>query len=388
MSILKMKVLILSCNTGEGHNSSASALRNTMLKQGIECDKEDTLSLVSEYVSRKVSDIYVFTTKSNAFGQIYRFGETVSDTNADVFSGHVKSPIYAVNKIYGKKLNDQIVDGHYDAVVCTHLFPAEALTSLKKHTDLKVPVIFVMTDYTSIPFLNETDCDAYVIPHRHLIEEFVAKGLPRTKLYPLGIPVNTSGLTAKTTKEEARKKVQEVFGWEKSENEGRMMLIMGGSMGFGKVGDLVDQLLQKIDKQDSIVCVCGRNEKLESNLRSEYSDDSRVKVVCYTDQVPLLMNASDVLFSKPGGITSTEAIVNNIPLIHTSPIPGLEQFNAHFFHFHDMSYYTEDVEEQVNMALRLCDDESLRNTMLEAQCRNANPRTCEDIIDLIREKIS
>lgn len=384
-----MKILILSCNTGEGHNSSASALLNAMRRQGIDCSKEDTLALVNEYVSRKVSDIYVFSTRTNLFGPIYRFGETISDANTGIFSGHIKSPIYAANKIYGKNLYDHIVSGHYDAVVCTHLFPAEALTSLKKKANLDIPVIFVMTDYTTIPFINETDCDAYVIPHRHLIEEFVAKGLPRTKLYPLGIPVNTESLLAETKKEEARKTACQIFGWEENNlcHSGRMMLIMGGSMGFGPVGELVDKLLQEIDNTDRIVCVCGRNEKLESTLSSEYSDDKRVKIIGYTENVPLLMHASDVLFSKPGGITSTEAIINNIPLIHTTPIPGLEISNAHFFHYHDMSYYTEDVEEQVRMALQLCDNKSLRDTMLEAQRRNANHNTCEDIIELCKKLI-
>ena len=99
------------------------------------------------------------------------------------------------------------------------------------------------------------------------------------------------------------------------------------------------------------------------------------------------MNASDVLFSKAGGITSTEAMVYGIPLIHAWPIPGVEKINALFFHYHDISYYTEDLREQVDMALKLCDDESVRNVMLEAQRRNANPRTCEDVIDLVRSLV-
>lgn len=382
-----MKVLILSCNTGEGHNSSASALREAMLRQGIECDKVDTLSLVSDNVSRRASNIYVSSTRANVFGTIYKLGEKVSNMNAGLFAGKVKSPVYAANKLYAKKLYDFVTGGGYDAVVCTHLFPAETLTSLKKHTDLAVPVIFVLTDYESIPFTNETHCDAYVIPHRHLIEEFVSKGLPRNRLYPFGIPVNTTGLADRLQKADARRETAQVFGWEDTDKCGRMLLIMGGSMGFGKLGELVDELLAKLDMQDRIICVCGRNEELESSLTSRYAADSRVKVIGYTDRVPLLMNASDVLFSKAGGITSTEAMVYGIPLIHAWPIPGVEKINALFFHYHDISYYTEDLREQVDMALKLCDDESVRNVMLEAQRRNANPRTCEDVIDLVRSLV-
>jgi len=381
-----MKILILSCNTGEGHNSSASALRNAMLKRGIECDKEDTLALVSEFFSRKTSDIYIYSTRINAFQTVYKLGNFVSETNSGLLSGHLKSPVYTTNKLYAKKLYDKVKEGGYDAVVCTHLFPAEALTSLRRNAHLEIPVIFVMTDYTCIPFLNETECDAYVIPHRHLIEEYVEKGLPRQKLYPFGIPVDEDKFSTRIPKVEARKSANEIFGWDESAN-GRWLLIMGGSMGFGKVGELVDNLLKKIDGNDRIICVCGRNEKLESTLKNEFQDDDRVKITGYTDKVSMLMDASDVLFSKPGGITSTEAAVKNIPFIHMAPIPGVENYNARFFHFHDMSYYTEDLEEETDMALRLCDEPELRNIMLEGQRRNANPHTCEQTIELIESLV-
>ena len=73
-----MKVLILSCNTGEGHNSSAKAIKAELDRQGIQCDVRDTLALVSEATSRNVSDIYVYTTKKDLFGKVYRLGEMIS----------------------------------------------------------------------------------------------------------------------------------------------------------------------------------------------------------------------------------------------------------------------------------------------------------------------
>lgn len=73
-----MKILILSCNTGEGHNSSARALKKAMDSQGIECEVQDTLALISTDVSKNVSDVYVYSTKSSLFEKAYRIGETVS----------------------------------------------------------------------------------------------------------------------------------------------------------------------------------------------------------------------------------------------------------------------------------------------------------------------
>ena len=96
------------------------------------------------------------------------------------------------------------------------------------------------------------------------------------------------------------------------------------------------------------------------------------------------MDCCDVLFSKPGGITSTEALIRNIPLVHTAPIPGLEDKNAQFFHARGMSYYTQDLHQQVDVAIRLCRDMSFREQMLKSQRENANVQTCEIIVNILK----
>jgi len=373
-----MKILILSCNTGEGHNSSAKALKKCMEARGIQCDMEDTIGLVSEVVSRGVSDAYVFSTKSSLFERSYKLGGFVSDMSPAA----MKSPVYLANKLYAKKLYDFIVNGAYDAVVCVHLYPAEALTALKRQAKLEIPVIFVMTDYTCIPFLPETELDRYVIAHEDLIEEYVEKGIPREKIVPIGIPIDEEKFNARVEKTEARKDANEAFGWGETHEGSHWYLIMSGSMGFGNLGELIDRLIVSTSDDDRIMCVCGRNEELREQLATEFKDDKSFKAIGFTDKVALLMDASDVLFSKPGGITSTEAIVKNIPLVHTAPIPGLETFNAKFFHYHNMSYSTTDVARQADVAVRLCTDAAWRQRMLDAQNRNANHRTCEEITDL------
>lgn len=410
-----MKILILSCNTGEGHNSSAKAIKLAMdARGGIESEVKDTLSLVSADVSKNVSDIYIYSTRNSLFEKAYKIGRRVSD-----FDSSFKSPIYMANKLYAKQLYDYVISGGYDAVVCTHLFPAEALTALKRNADLKVPVLFVMTDYTCIPFLPETELDAYVIPHQDLIEEFVEKGLPREKLLPFGIPVDERRFLDRTDRRQARLELLSGLLANRPETltdsateagpapaveptaasgtanpdtsapavepdtEGRWMLVMGGSMGFGNMGGLISCILERCSDNDRVICVCGRNEEQRSSLANRFADCPQFRALGYTDRIPLLMDACDVLFSKPGGITSTEAAVRNIPLVHTAPIPGVEDRNALFFHYHNMSYSSKDPQQQAVVAFRLCDDKQYRERMTDAQKRNANPHCCEDIIDYL-----
>jgi processive 1,2-diacylglycerol beta-glucosyltransferase len=145
------------------------------------------------------------------------------------------------------------------------------------------------------------------------------------------------------------------------------------------------QLLHDIQPEDTIICVCGRNESLLNSLHERFAEYRQLCLLGFSNQVSVLMDASDVLFTKPGGITSTEAIVKNIPIIHTRPIPGLENHNAHFFHLHGMSYFTTNIHQQVAVAKRLCQDSNYRKQMLQNQRMNANPHSSDDVINLILE---
>jgi len=372
-----MKVLILSCNTGEGHNSCAKALKIAMDRNGVECQVEDTLALVNQNLSHIVDETYVFSTKTSIFELAYKVGDFVSEK-----LDNIKSPVYRSNKLYANKLYDYIVENGFEAVVCVHLFPAEALTALHRKAKLNVPTYFVMTDYTCIPFLSETELDHYIIPHEHLIEEFVEKGLPRNKIVPMGIPVDEELFCSRLARDVARDFVCSEMGWKSNDVTGDWYLIMSGSMGYGNLGDLVDELLHRIKAEDRVVCICGRNEKTYNTLKGRF-DDERVLLVGFTDKVPIMMDASDVMFTKPGGITSTEAIVKGIPLVHTAPIPGLENSNALFFHYHNLSYFSEDVQQQVTIAIRLVNDEVYREKMIRAQSENANRHTSDDVVKLI-----
>lgn len=371
-----MKILILSCNTGEGHNSSGKALQAALRHHGVECDLKDTLAIKSAWLSKLVSDIYEFSIKVSLFGLVYKLAEQYS---AQQFK--FKSPIYSFSGLYAQKIAHLINDGHYDGVICVHLFPAEAITKIRRQYGQYVPAIFVMTDYTCIPLLYETELDKYVIPHPDLIDEFKNKGLISNRLKAIGIPVNEDHFITRVPKEEARSLVNMFFDWR--EANGKWFLIMGGSMGFGKISELVRQLRKHITKEDRIVCICGKNEKLKKQIKKLFPVSSVVKVLGYTSKISLIMDACDVLLTKPGGITSTEALIKNIPLVHINPIKGLEEYNSAFFKKKGMAYRGDTLEEQVEMAIQLSSNRVAQEKMTETQRLNSNLNCSNDIADLI-----
>ena len=364
---------------GGGHNSAAKALQQYGSRNSIQCEIADTLSFISTDFSRTMSDLYIFTTKSNLIKAIYKTGEIVPR------SKRVKSPVYVANKIYCKKLCDHILEEGFDSVICTHVFPAEAMTALRRTGQVNLRTVFVQTDYDALPLMKDLEVDGIVIPHHHLIEECAETGAGRELLHPFGIPVREEFLEH-TDKPTAREGCLNLFQDGDSIRQGAYWyLIMSGSMGFGKTGELIRNILHTEGMDVEIFAVCGSNRKLYSRLKKDFSADPNVHPIGFTDMVPLLMDACDVLFTKPGGLSSTEAAAKGIPIIHTAPIPGCETDNARFFHYHGMSYSTTDIAQQVKVAHRLCTDDDYRLSMTAAQTANTFKDTCSNIFKLLMQ---
>ena len=119
-----MKVLILSCNTGQGHNAAGRAVQEEFLRRGADCRMLDALRFARPKTSKLASGVYVKTTTSfpGAFGMAYRAAGAISSSKR-------KSPIYFANTFYGEKLYSFVEREGYDCIVMPHLFPAEAVIS-------------------------------------------------------------------------------------------------------------------------------------------------------------------------------------------------------------------------------------------------------------------
>ena len=163
----------------------------------------------------------------------------------------------------------------------------------------------------------------------------------------------------------------------------RIYLIMTGSMGFGNISAILTPLLSACGARDRVVVLGGRNEKLKSSLRAKYESERKLQVVDFTTEVERYMAACDVLFTKPGGLSTSEAATMGVPLIHTKPIPGVESRNAVFFSSLGMSIYEKNVPAMVRRAVELAGDEDAKREMIRRQHENINPNAAGDICDYI-----
>ena len=129
--------------------------------------------------------------------------------------------------------------------------------------------------------------------------------------------------------------------------DGIYYLVAGGSIGAGKIQQLLDLMREALEEVEQAVVICGRNKKLEKKLRKRYDGYKNISIIGSTDQMATYMRACDVLYSKPGGLSSTEAAVIGIPLIHLTPIPGCETRNRIFFRKHGMCLAPRMIEDQL-----------------------------------------
>lgn len=365
-----MDALILSCGTGGGHNSAGKAVMQALADRGHHVVMKNPYTLSSERLARRIDRTYISTaTKApRAFGIFYGAAELYRRLP-------FCSPVYFANQRMAAAMEKYLTDNHFDIVIMPHLFPAEILTNMKHH-GIEIPkTIFVATDYSCIPFTEETDCDAYVIPSAELASDYRSKGIPEEKLYPCGIPTDKSfEKTGQGGTENAREQ----------ESGKKYILISGGSIGAGKIEKLVALLLSEMSRRDrkdnlGLIAVCGSNQELYEKLRRQYG--RQIIVVGHTERMADYLRASCLYITKPGGLSSTEAAVCGIPLIHMPPIPGCETHNARYFQEHGMGLSCEISERGIDTVFRLLEDAESRAAMTACQRRymerDSAVRICE-----------
>ena len=369
-----MDALILSCGTGGGHDAAGKAVYEEMKKQGHQVTMLNPYTLKSKKLSEGIDRTYISTVQHmpGAFGAVYKIGNLYRRLP-------FRSPVYFINRGMTDVMQEYFAEHPVDIVIMPHLFPAEILTNMKQH-GMEIPkTMFIATDYVCIPFTEETNCDAYVIPAPDLTEDFVGKGIPREKLYPLGIPTNSSFLEERTRKQE-----KQLLGLKADK---KYILIAGGSMGGGKIEKTIEELQRYFSDREEVelIVICGSNQKLHQKLQEEHFPG--VTVLEHTDRMASYMRASHLFITKPGGLSSTEAAVCHVPILHTSTIPGCESCNAEYFSSHGMSISENMTDELPRIVEEVLQNPDKGAEMMACQKKVINATAAADICRLAEQLV-
>ena len=347
-----MKTLILTCNTGEGHNSTAEAVKQVFDRHGQSCDRADTLAFLSPLVSRMIcgwhTRIYRYIPK--AFGAGYRAAET----HPDVFRS--KSLLYRFLTRGTDKLYRYVVKGGYDTIVCTHAFSALQATGLReKYPELAVYTAFVATDYTCSPSVRECNMDVFFIPDASLTDDFVSKGVPEERIVAAGLPVRLPFLTRLPSE-----RAKEECGLSKDQ---RQLLMMCGSMGCGPMAELTELLAARLPDDVVLTVICGTNQGLYRKLSRRFTTCENVRILGYVKNIPELMDAADLYLTKPGGISVTEAFAKGVPMVLVNAVAGCEQYNLQYCIEHGMAQTADMPSDIADLCVSILSDEAATEQM-------------------------
>ncbi len=345
--MMQKKVLIMSASTGGGHNRAARAIKEELTNKSIngitiDCEIIDSLKIVNNTMDRLISQGYEKSAKytPKAWGGVYK----LTETNLMSRNEFKDNPL---TSLISRKLKKLVELENPDLIIGTHAFPMIALSNLKKYSQLPAanesrvfaeglhkyydnlnipPLMTVLTDYTTHSAYIQNEIDYFVVGHEYVKELLIGDGIDESKIKPYGIPVEKSFLTNRD-----RETVLSEFDLNP---EKFTVLLMGGSFGAGSIKDTLEELIS-IDRDFQIIVITGKNkslkEKLEKTLNnSENATDKNVCILGFTDKMNDLLGSVDILVSKPGGLTTTESLLKEVPMIVPYFIPGQEEENLDF----------------------------------------------------------
>lgn len=318
-----MKVLIMSVTAGEGHNSTAKAMRNEFENRGVECEILDTINYVSPVLATFIAEGYLLITEKAKYA--YQLGYELAEKRKTKWKDY--SPMELLNMIFTDELRAVFQGDQFDAAVFTHPFAGMMLSMMKKKYGLTIPTVGILTDFTFHPYWeNCVRNDYVVIPDRLLRFQGIRKGFTEDQLCPLGIPINPK-FSVKTPKSEARRELGLDFDESK-----KMILVMGGSMGYGNIAETVRRIdTLEIDTDFHIYVVCGNNAEAKEDVCAlEETMKHGMTVVGFVNNISTVMDAADCIVTKPGGLTTSESLAKGLPMVIVNPIPGQEERNTDF----------------------------------------------------------
>ena len=345
-----MKTLILSCNTGEGHNSCAKAIEEYYIKQGETCSIEDGLQFVSSSFSKFISwsDIFIY----KHLPTLFNWGYSKTEKHSDVFQEDAM--LYKMFATGTDRLYEYIKENAFDRVICTHVFAALMLSAVIRKYKHPLVTGFVATDYTCYPGVKDCCLDYYFIPNDALSKEF-EEAVPANKIVPAGIPIRQM-FFQKKEKEDAKRQ------WGISKDH-KHLLIMCGSMGCGPIKKISGTLAEKLKPDWDATIVCGNNHKLQEELEDNFRGISNIHIRGFVKDMSSLLDSADLYLTKPGGLSVTEAALKGVPMVFVDAVAGCEEYNRAFFMKIGGAKSADNLEELAENCLFLLESDDSRKKM-------------------------
>lgn len=312
----KTRVLLFSEGFGTGHTQAAYALAEGLKKKNpnIQCRVIELGNFLNPTVGPLILSAYrkTVSVRPRLVGMLYR-SQYKKSLN--------KLTRMALHRIFYAQASQVIRQLNPDVIICTHPFPNAVVSRLKRH-GLKVPLYTLITDYDAHGTWVNPEVDEYLVSTPQVKDLLIEREISPEYIHVTGIPVHPKFW-------DQEDKVQ--LRAELNLKDMPTMLIMGGGWGLMFNKDLLGKLASRAKDVQLVFCM-GQNEKLVASMKENpLFHHPNIHILGYRQDIHKLMGASDLLITKPGGMTCTEAAAKGIPMLFYEPIPGQEEENCQFF---------------------------------------------------------
>jgi len=271
----------------------------------------------------------------------------------------------SIHKRNSKKLEALMDSFEPDGVVCTQAFPCGMIADFKKSRNLSMPIFGVLTDYAPHSYWVYDNVDAYIVPVKETGEKFIESGVPPAKIKPFGIPIHP-----KFKRNLNNPWILKNLGLDENLP---VILLMGGGQGLGPIKKIINAL-DGLTMDFQIISVTGSNKRLYNYLkRKQKRYKKKMYITSFANNIDELMSVSTLIVTKPGGLTTAEALTKHLPMVIIDPLPGQETLNTNFLLKKGLVVKVKDEFELGEVVLELLKNPKRINNMCALAKKFARP---------------
>lgn len=371
----KKKILILYAPLGAGHGKAAKAIAEAFALKypDIEVKNINVLDFAFEIFRQGLPWAFVFFNSKTPFlyKWIYRYYNS-------------QSPYRSLNNISSAILEKSrfikfIKEFNPDLIISTNPLPMQLVSKTKEKNIINILSANVCTDFGFHSFWHNVDVNYYFAANEEIKKSLIEHGVQPDKIQVTGIPISS-----KFSEKLDRGKIINNLGFDISKP---ILLIVGGRTCYNNLLAIINNIKER-NKSLQFIIVAGRDKILYKKLKnSEISNDPSVRIFGFVDNLDEYMTAADLILTKAGGLTVSECLAKNLPMVINDIIPGQEEDNVNYAVNHGVGIKADNKKEAINAVNGLLLQPKKLTAMKENCKKIAKPNAAINLADFIILKI-
>ncbi len=372
------KIIIFYASYGGGHLNAAKSIQECLSNNYSDQNLEIELIDCMKYVNITIEKITTAAYREMAKKMPWAWGRIYADSQKGPLA-HISS---RSNKIMAIKLLKLLREKQPDLIISTHPFGSQMCSYLKRKGKIESKLATIMTDFAPHDqwLIGSTYTDFFFVAHDKMKDYLISKNISPNKIYTTGIPISAK-FSQKFNKEDILKE------FNLKPNLKNILFFGGGEFGLGKTKTVeIFECFVKMFDNIQIIAISGKNEKMHNNfinIVEEYKKSESVRVLEYTNKVPELMSISDLVVTKPGGLTTSESLASELPMIIINPIPGQEEENAEFLEEKGIAIWIKKHDNPYELLKNLFNSPQILENMRKNTKALARKNSTQDICNIL-----